>query len=364
MATSNNPLSPQESQPKGTSHKKTKHRGFYTYTTVAAIAIIAIGSALYSIKMYIQLHQGVSRQVQELTAKLGTLEQQQLDANALFNSSMNTMNESQQKLQSQLNGVVKNVQSSLQERAYQTKDWLLLKARYYLELAQINAHWSDNWQTTLALLQQTDAILATINDQHLFEVRQTIAKDITQLQSMPKVDIPGLLSQLDAALSMVTNLPLKTTLVPANQPTVKDTNKKETSTWRHRLKESVSLLETLVVVRHQDEDIFPLPSPAYESMLRESVRLYLQEAQWAVLQGNESVYQFSLTQAIKKINYAFTPDGTETIAIQGQLQSLLQIHLIQPQPTLDRSLPLLNQFIESKGTPKIDIKSTNTGVNP
>ena len=102
----------------------------------------------------------------------------------------------------------------------------------------------------------------------------------------------------------------------------------------------------MVIIRHRDEDINPLPSPAYEAMLREEIRLNLQEAQWAVLQNNEALYQFLLTQAIKQINRSFAPD--ETQALLKQLQTLQQIHLIQPKPILEQSLPLLNQFIETK----------------
>ena len=338
------------SQPVMPAGKPSKRRGLYSYSIITAIALIAIGSTLYSIKIYVQLRQGTAKQVQSLVSQIATLQQQQIDMKTQFDTSINAINDSQNKLQNKLGALNKQLQSALQQRLYQTKDWLLLKARYYLEMAQVNAHWSDNWQTTSALLQQTDTLLADIHDQQLFNIRQAIAKELTVLKTMPKIDIPGLLSQLDAATNMISNLPLKPTVAQDNKKNTTTDNNKTMSTWRERLRESVGLLEELVVIRHHDEYIAPLPSPAYESMLRESIRLYLQEAQWAVLQNNEAVYQLSLVQAIKKINLSFDPGATETIALLGQLKTLQQIHLLQQKPILEQSLPLLNKLIESKGT--------------
>lgn len=360
MATRNDAKTPSSPPiPPAPASTPNKHRGLYAYTSVTGIALIAIGCVLYSINTSMQ---STERQAKRLLTQITTLKQQQIDTRTLFNTSINVINESQHKLKNQLNAVEKQLQSTLQQPLYQAKDWLFLKARYYLELAQINAQWSNNWQTTSALLQHADELLADIHDQRLFKIRQAIAKEITALQAVPKIDMPGILSQLDAALSTVTSLPLKPTVAPAAKNTATGTNDTSSSTWRKRLKESVSLLEELVVVRHHEEDIHPLPSPTYEAMLRESIRLYLQEAQWAVLQNNEPVYLFSLTQAIKNINHSFAADAAETIALIEQLHALQQIYLVQQKPILDQSLPLLNQLIESKNTPASDVKPTARGV--
>ena len=310
------------------------------------VVLIAMGSACYALYSNMLLRKGTTQQVNALLTQINLLRQQQIDTKAQVNTTIQATKESQDKLNSMDN----RLQSALQQRLYQSKDWLLLKARYYLELAQINAHWSDNLQTTTALLQQADALLSDIHDQRLFIIRQTIAKEIAQLQTMPTLDLAGLLSQLDAAQSMITDLPLKASVTPTplekNTPTTTKTS--TTSAWRKSLNESVSVLEKLIVVRHHDEEILPLPSPAYESMLREGFRLNLQEAQWAVLQNKEVVYQFSLAQAIKNINRSFEPNNSLTKTLIKQLQALQKIHLPHQKPILEQSLPLLNQLIESK----------------
>ena len=340
-------------------HQSNKHRRHYTYSIAVIIILITMSAAIYAAYRSIQLQQGTKQQVQRLLSQISTLKQQQINVSTQINTIVSTINETQKKLQHKVNVLDNNLQSALQQHLYQTKYWLLLKARYYLELAQINANWSNDLQVTAALLQQADAILVNFHDQKILNIRQTIAKEIAQLNTLPKLDIAGLLSQLDVALSNITKLPLKPTTAGVEKNTTTPTNTDTTSAWRERLKDSVGLLEKLVVIRHHDEDILPFPSEAYESMLRESVRLNLQEAQWAALQNNNAIYQFSLAEAIKNINRSFDAEATITIAFIKQLQAFQQIQLVTSKPTLEESLPLLNHLIESKESQT----STTSGEN-
>ena len=354
----------QKSQPKNenaphSNHQKTsqaarhtngKQRKLFSHTTTVIIAFIALISSIYSMVITFRQHQNTSFHSEQLLNQIHALKQQQIDTKAQIDNTIQSISKSDNKLRNQLNTLNKNLQSALQQRLYQTKDWLLLKARYYLELAQINSNWSDNFQTTAALLKEADALLAETHDQRTMVVRQAITKEITELQAIPKLDIAGLLSRLDAAQNVVMNLPLKSTLVQMQDSQPRMTKNKSNSAWKEHVKDSLSLIEKFVVIRRNNEDVLPLPSPAYESVIRETIRLNLQDAQWAVLKNNEGIYQFSLTQAIKNVNGSFAADAPATKTIIQQLQSLQQIHLIQQQPMIEQSLLLLNQFIESKDT--------------
>ena len=342
-------LSPQEpsvKRPKPTPKASPTPKQFYAYTAIATLSMIAFGCALYAVGTTLQLSRGAVLQIDTLSSQIILLKQQQNEGQSKLDNAIKTISDSEETLRSKVSILDENIQSILQQRTYQSKDWLLLNVRYYLELAQINAQWSDNWQTTSALLQQADTLLATIHDQRLFNVRKAIATEIAELKAIPKPDTAGLLSQLDAAFSSITQLSLNPVVSKEKNPT--DSTNKNPSSWQEHMKESVSLLEKLVVVRRHNEDIVPLPSPVYESMLREGIRLNLQEAQWAVLQNNEAVYQLSLTQAIKNIKRSFELTATRTNALLKQLQALQQTHLVQQKPLLEQSLPLLNQVIESQ----------------
>ncbi len=326
--------------------------------TTLLIALIAISGAVYSIYTNQQLNQKTTAEIKTLLIQVDSLKADQLDAKKRLETTELLAKQSETSLKNELDALKQQVQVTLKQSLYLSKDWVLLKARYCLELAQINAHWSDNSATTIALLQQANRLLASLQDESSFSVRQAITKEIAQLQSIPSIDIAGLLSQIDAIENLIIKLPLKPVVVSLG-PNTTPTNESNPSAWRKYLKESLGLLQTLVVIHRHDETIHPLPSPAYESMLHNSILLNLQQAQWAILQHHEAVYQRALTQALQEINQTFEPNTSTMNLVTRQLKTLQQTHLIQPKPLLDESLSLLNQLIETKSTEQ----STPTGEN-
>lgn len=251
------------------------------------------------------------------------------------------------KQQQQLDKVNSTLQTALQQPLYQKQDWLLYKARYYLELAQINAHWSENQQTTIALLHEADFILQGITDQSIFVVRQSIAEEISQLNALPTVDIAGILSQLDSARQEVNELPLKGNIdlaQPDSEPSTTNAG------WRDDLHNSIGFLKKLIVVRHQETDIQPLLSPMHQALIRESLRLDLQQAQWAALQHNEAIFQQMLNQALEDITRNFDSQAISTQAIIEQLKTLQKLPLKQKSPTIEQSLQQLNDLIGKNNT--------------
>lgn len=322
------------------------HSPPYLAITALLLAIIALLIAGYAIFNNVSLQQSLGQGKQDLQADFSNIKQQQNDFQKRLNNKIAAARRQQNKLQENYTNLHKSIEATLQERFYQTQDWLLLKARYYLELAQINAHWSNNIATTQALLEQADTILAGINDQNLFTVRQAIATEISQVKSLPKVDSAGILSRLDAAQTMVDKLPINSVSTGLQKEESSSTSVHD-KTWKSRFQDSLSQLQKLVVIRHHTEDIVPLLSAEQVSLIRENIRLNLQEAQWAVLQLDEELYQLTLKQAITSINRSFQINADSTQALVKQLQDLQGIKLTQDKPAIDQSLTLLNQVISS-----------------
>lgn len=314
------------------------------------VILLLLGGSFYLIKANRSLHQSLDQQLKLVQSQIAELDQQQTDTKTQFD---HVAKETQQKhatLENRLNTVDKNLQSAVQQHLYQTKDWLLFKVRYYLELAQINTQWSDNSQTTIALLQQANELLASAHDSRTLNIRQAIAEEIVQIKAIPSFDMAGVLSQLDGSMSLIDKLPLKSVVMPESKEKVLPPESGTAQTWRESLQRSISLLKELVVIRRQTEAIHPLPSPAYEFNVRESIHLNLQQAQWAILQNNEKLYQFFLNQALDSIHRLFANNADVTKTLIQELQNLQKLQFSQQKPHLEKSLSLLNQLIESKDT--------------
>lgn len=309
------------------------------------VALGALGTASYTLFLNKQLqHQSAHfpMQVQHLEQTLETVQEQ---LHAKVDNSQNA----QSQLQNKLEHLDKQVQNVMSQRFYHNQDWLLLKARYYLELAQINAHWSSNFDSTISLLQQADQLLTQLNDPKIFEIRQAIAKDISQLQAIPLLDSAGILSTLDAAQNTIKELsiplPANTSESAADQAKTSDNS---SSSWRLHLHDSINALEKLVVIRRHDHEVKPLISPLLEAILKEKLSINLQEAQWAVLNKNPFVYQLVLKQAITNLKTNFNENTQNTAALIKKLTQLQQVKLSQKKPDIKSALPLLNELIDAR----------------
>lgn len=312
------------------------------------VAILGLLSALYALYVNQYSEREGYRKNQALQTSFAQLKQQQTEMLADFSLVKEEATQSQLALKNQLQTLDKNLQTAMQQRHYQKQDWQLLKARYFLELAQINAHWSDDSQLTISLLKQADALLIDLSNQQLFAVRQAIAKEISQLQALPKIDVAGLLSQLDAAQDALSNLPIKASINSSLTSNQSDPYKKsDVSVWQEKFKSSMKALEKLVIIRHNDEDLRPLLSPLHQTLLRDSIRLNLQEAQWAILQNNLKVYQLALNQAQQQIKKIFDEKATATEALMKALQTLQQEKIVKKNISIQDSLHLLNQVMDA-----------------
>lgn len=319
--------------------KLTRHLAKFSF----ALAAIALIIAFYVGFTNLTSQQKFSQQAALLTANIEQLKQQLATNTNDFTNSTKQANQLQIQLQSQLTALTENLQSTLHQQAYQKHDWLLLKARYYLELAQINAHWSQDTETTIALLQQADLILKAIPDQQLFSVRQAIAKDIAALNALPKIDRAGLLSQLDATKELISTLPLKLPFIAMGS-----SDKNTHGSWQAELKHNMNLLKNLIVIRRNDANSTTLLSPLSHRLLSESIQLNLQQAQEAILQNDAQIYQITIAQAIKSIEKAFDGNAQVTQSVIKQLKVLQEVKLESAKPIVDESLPLLNQIIAAR----------------
>ena len=279
---------------------------------LTTLAVALATSALY-------MNQRLTR---TLDATRAMLTQQQSGTEARFQAHRVETQTSEINTKAAIDALRNNVKSTLTTCNNVSDDWRLEKARYLLELAQQQAHWTHDNASTSAMLKEVDTILAPLHNPALLSVRQALAHDISEQKSAPTNDITALLAQLNSADKSTWTLPVK----PLPENTTK-TNKNTTET--NRLTCAMNALKNLAVIRYNPENLEPKPTLAYEAILRATVRLNLQEAVWAVLERNDTVYQLALTQAQHHLEQTFVSDTTQTQALIQLLNQLKQTKLYQ-----------------------------------
>ncbi len=306
------------------------------------ITVVIISASIYSIW---QAERIILRNDQQQTQRLKEFAKL-LDQNGLQLQALTLSQQQQQtKVQSALHQLDQQIQLAQNPIHDLSTEWLILKAHYALELAQMNAYWGTDRASTLGLLEQADRFLAQSQDPSLSPVRQALAEDITEQRSAPVLDQIGLLSQLDAIQQLVMKHSFDrypTPLSPALQ-----TKPGPATTWRKRLQADLNNLQHFFVIRYRNDPLEPLLTPAYKSMQRESIRISLQTAQWAVLQRNNGVYHFALQQTVQQVPAIFGQNSQETQTILGLMTPLQAVSLEFKAVIPQHSLVSLNQLTRS-----------------
>lgn len=332
-------IAPPEVSPKKTSCTSAINK----LTLIIAIAALALTG--YNQYSGLQHNSNLEQKNKDLQGQLQRLQEEQKDINQELNTKTTALVTSKQELETKISEFTKEVHA-LRQKGNQSQDWLLLKARYFLELAQINAHWQNtNEESTAALLQQADLTLAQMNAAELFKVRQIIAKELQQLKTAKHLDLPGLLSQFDAIQTNIDKLDLQKNLSIQETSNQAQNAKPADSSWKKQLNNSLDLLGKLVVVRRDDE-IKPLISPVFESLLKESLLLNIKEAQWAILNQDPMAYQLALKQAIATLQRGFKQLNTSMLI--KELEELKKINIAAETIEVGQALPVLNELIEQR----------------
>ncbi|MCD8512993.1 MAG: uroporphyrinogen-III C-methyltransferase [Nitrincola sp.] len=245
-------------------------------------------------------------------------------------------------------------QSIQQVQAQQTiteTDWLLAEAEYLLRLANQRILMEQNASGALALLRSADEILQRANDVALYPVREALAKDISTLEALPRIDTEGLFLRLSALNAQVPNLRMTPITDRHQLPSLLEemTPDAVKETWgsgaREAFANAMAKFEQLVVIQHRDEPIQPLLSPEQTYYLQQNLHLMLEQAQHALLQGRQAAYDESLNKASRWITEYFQANDATTIALLEGIEALKSVTVSVEIPAINGSLNALQQHI-------------------
>lgn len=232
--------------------------------------------------------------------------------------------------------------------------WTLAEVDYLLRLANYQLIYSQNVATASVLLQAADKHLAGLSDPNLNRIRILLAQALADLQAVPKVDVAGLLARIHVLQMQATKLPVLVSTVaiePKNVSLVEATVK---SSWQSMLDKSWENLQKLVVIRRHQQPVTPLLSQEQQAYLQQNLQLLLQQAQWAVLQRHEVVYQNSLQQAEQWTRLYFVSNTSVTQAMLQAIGELQKINVQPLLPDISNVAQALQQVVASEARSKIN----------
>jgi uroporphyrin-3 C-methyltransferase len=292
--------------------------------------------------------QNEQTQTRQLLSQLNALQQTQDHLQQTLQDNQKDQNTNDLDVKSTLNTLQTQLNKTNLPSGTIAKDWLLLKARYALELAALNARWGYDRNATMTLLKEANQFIEETQDTNLTTVRQGLAQDMLAQEAKPSFDETGLLSQLDAIETYISTNTAKKPYPSMVQITTFSSIDMRNMSWHERVHASLHFLKQFFIVRYHDDTEKAIMTPAYIALQREVIRLNVQETEWAVLHRNNTIYQRMLQQTRHAILHTFGSSNTAVKHVLEQLEHLKTINVGDTNPIPHLALTSLEQFITSQ----------------
>ena len=227
------------------------------------------------------------------------------------------------------------------------ENWLLAEIGHLLRLANQRLVMGADPVAAEALLKSADTVLRGVDDPSLHVVRAAIAKEIAALRALPKVDLEGIYLRLAALMEQADKLVIFQLPKQAERP-----QPAPASDWQGRLhqgyKAALSKLSDYVIIRRRDVPMQALMDPQWEGLVRQNLRMLLEQAQIALLSDNQAVYVASLKSAQQGVAQFQASDEVGAKAISVEITRLQGLTIGIALPDISLSLQALDDAIEKR----------------
>ncbi|TXS94249.1 uroporphyrinogen III [Parahaliea maris] len=224
------------------------------------------------------------------------------------------------------------------------ESWLLSEAEYLLRLANQRLIMTGDTESARALLRSADRILLQLDDTRLHTTRSAIASELAALRGVPTVDVEGLYLRLSALTEQAAALAIFE--LPEAEQRLQEAPAED---WRDRLRQgyraAVQKLSDYIIIRRREVPMQALMDPQWEGLVRQNLRMLLEQAQVALLSGNAFLYRESLQRARHWVAQFAESDARSAQALDRELEQLAGETVTVELPDIGRSLRTLEAAV-------------------
>lgn len=227
--------------------------------------------------------------------------------------------------------------------------WLLAEARYLLRLANQRLIMTGDTAAAQALLSGADDVLRQLDDPRLHAARAAVASDLAAVRSVPRVDVEGIYLRLSALIDQADQLVIFEMPEREAQP-----QPVAAEDWQGRLKQgyeaALAKLSDYIIIRRRDVPMQTLMDPQWEGLVRQNLRMLLEQAQVALLSGHQVLYAESVERAAHWVDQFRESDEARAAAMSRELNALGGMTIAVDLPDISTSLRALDEAAEQRVT--------------
>jgi len=237
-------------------------------------------------------------------------------------------------------------------------DWLLAETEYLLRMASQYATLTHDAKSAEVLLANADQVMKELEknsaaNKELVNIRSKIADERAALKLRSELDKEGLYLQLEALIKQADQIAVVDISSMSKKYRAAENEKlsHEPSLSKRMIASLLRALEKIggyIRVQQHDQDIGPLLSPDEQQYLKQNLRLRLEQAQIALLQQHQAVYEASLSDAKDWIKKYYVIDPALKNKWLVELDADSKINVEEPLPDISASLALLKDYMQTR----------------
>ena len=330
-----------------------------TSPLVIVALVLGCGALGYSLwngvetRQHFAASQRQTSEYHEQIAQLSTsLQQQELHLKTLVDNLKST-----QEMQTQQQELLTTYTNSLQKVVGKTSadknDFQLDEVLFLVRNARLHLLWRRDVHSAIALLELGDEQLRRDGNPEWVPIRKSIADDLASLKSVTLPDTDGILAKINALQLSLVKLPLigsegiGFSAAAATAPTTPSETHSQPA-WRQALTNSLASLQKVVIIRRRETPITPLLAPEQTQLIIGRLQIWMQQAEFGLIQHDEALYRNSLMQAKLWIEAHFDKASTNTQTMLTDLEGLGAIDVSPEFIDITPTQVLIEKAIENR----------------
>lgn len=259
-------------------------------------------------------------------------------------------------LDSRIDALARNA-ANMQERigalpqARENADWMWSEAEYLLRLANQKLQLEGDGDSALLILSAVDEMLRDSGEISVLGVRDMLGGEMLALRNMEYVDVSGLYVRINNLLPMIDQLSLRDAMVENYAAQLTQARNEIAQSGEGMWDKGLAMLQSIFV--WQDWDVAPeaLLPPPQEAVLKQNLRLMLEQAQLSLLMAQQQVFEDSLAKGAQWTQRYFGIDTGAGRTLTEELESLAEAKVTANRPNISGSLELLRQLSAGRNQP-------------
>ncbi|PCI75910.1 MAG: hypothetical protein COB20_11865 [SAR86 cluster bacterium] len=228
--------------------------------------------------------------------------------------------------------------------------WKILEGQYLVGIANQKLMLEGDVVTAISQLEIADQALLDSGSSSVFAVRQAIAGDLQKLRNIEVLDREGIYLRLDSLLAEMENIDLLNTMRTEfeNRRNAESQPLQLGSDANSLLESSFEFLGSIFVWREWEETPEAMLAPGQDDLIKQNLRLMLEQAQLALLMRDNSLYQQAMAKSQDWFQRYAVTNSIQGQALKTELNQLRAIDIDPLLPVLSQSLSLINQLAASE----------------